>query len=185
MGATPFPNHERNRREVFMSQQLLTKTGSVQTYGYNTASTKLTVPLLCGVGSSNYLYSRLYMHATLPVLPPMAIVKKATLKVYQVTSNLEHSNVAMGLYQVKGTLAEGSVPPQHESELLDYARMNENSNFYIIPKRAEAIKYGINLLNKNDILVLFGKGHENYEINKKGRIYFSERDIINDILSEK
>lgn len=48
--------------------------------------------------------------------------------------------------------------------------------------RIEAIKYAINMANKNDIIILAGKGHENYqEINKK-KYPFDERDIIKQII---
>lgn len=62
--------------------------------------------------------------------------------------------------------------------------VEELSTFCLIPDRREAIKYAISALGENDIFVLFGKGHENYEINKNGKAYFCERDIINSILKE-
>ncbi len=61
----------------------------------------------------------------------------------------------------------------------------DDSAFCLIPDRKDAIKYGINALGENDIFILFGKGHENYEINKNGKNHFSERDIINSILKGK
>ena len=57
--------------------------------------------------------------------------------------------------------------------------------FCLIPNRKDAIKYGISILKDNDIFILFGKGHENYEITQKGKSYFSEKDIINDAVREK
>ena len=45
----------------------------------------------------------------------------------------------------------------------------DNSNYEIILNRAKAIKKGIQLLGENDILLVLGKGHEDYQIigNKK------------------
>ena len=58
-------------------------------------------------------------------------------------------------------------------------------NYSVIVDRKEAIKEAINMLHKNDILILAGKGHETYqEINGK-KYPFDERVIIKEILEEK
>jgi UDP-N-acetylmuramoyl-L-alanyl-D-glutamate--2,6-diaminopimelate ligase len=54
--------------------------------------------------------------------------------------------------------------------------------YIVIVDRIEAIKYAIDMANKNDIIVLAGKGHETYqEINGK-KYPFDERKIIKDII---
>lgn len=54
--------------------------------------------------------------------------------------------------------------------------------YITITDRIEAIKYAINMANKNDIIVLAGKGHETYqEINGK-KYPFDEREIIKKII---
>ena len=50
----------------------------------------------------------------------------------------------------------------------------------IIEKREEAIEYVIKNARHGDIIVLAGKGHEEYEIDKNGRHYFDERKIVTD-----
>ena len=56
--------------------------------------------------------------------------------------------------------------------------------YITITDRTEAIRYAINMANKNDIIVLAGKGHETYqEINKEKHPY-DERDIIKKIMEE-
>lgn len=55
---------------------------------------------------------------------------------------------------------------------------DDDANFILIPKREEAIKYALNQMTEKDILILLGKGHEEYEIDKNGKHYFSEREII-------
>lgn len=56
--------------------------------------------------------------------------------------------------------------------------------FIVIPDRKEAIRYCISIAKDNDIIVLAGKGHEDYqEINGK-RIHFDEREVVADILKE-
>ena len=53
-----------------------------------------------------------------------------------------------------------------------------------IVDRVEAIKKAIKMANKRDIIVLAGKGHEQYqEINKK-RYPFDESKIVNEIVEE-
>ncbi len=47
----------------------------------------------------------------------------------------------------------------------------------VIENRKEAIEYAIMNHSKNDIILLCGKGHENYEIDKFGKRHFSEREI--------
>ena len=54
--------------------------------------------------------------------------------------------------------------------------------YTVIVDRIEAIKYAINMANKNDIIVLAGKGHETYqEVNGK-KNHFDEREIIKEII---
>ena len=61
--------------------------------------------------------------------------------------------------------------------------MKKTKGKYVtIVDRIEAIKYAINMANKNDIIVLAGKGHETYqEINGK-KYPFDEREIIKKLI---
>lgn len=43
--------------------------------------------------------------------------------------------------------------------------------------REKAIKLGINLLEKDDILLIAGKGHEEYQLIEGEKLYFSDKDI--------
>ncbi len=47
----------------------------------------------------------------------------------------------------------------------------------IIPDRESAILYALAHAEKGDIILLCGKGHENYIIDQKGKRHFSEREI--------
>ena len=58
----------------------------------------------------------------------------------------------------------------------------KEKSFAVIPKREDAIKFGLREMQGDDILVLLGKGHEEYEIDDKGKHYFSERKIIEEAL---
>ena len=54
----------------------------------------------------------------------------------------------------------------------------------IIPDRKEAIKYAIENGKKGDIIMLIGKGHEDYKEIKGVRYPFDERVVIKEILEE-
>ncbi len=56
--------------------------------------------------------------------------------------------------------------------------MKGKSNFAVIPNRRDAIEYAIATARDNDIILLAGKGHENYEINAYGKSHFDEREIL-------
>lgn len=62
-------------------------------------------------------------------------------------------------------------------------------NTVIISKRYDAISYAVNLANKNDIVLVAGKGHENYQIYGTRKKYFSDIDELKkyeiDMPSEK
>ena len=59
-----------------------------------------------------------------------------------------------------------------------------NGKYECIIDRKEAIRKAIKMANKKDIIVLAGKGHEQYqEINKK-RYPFDENKIVNEIIEE-
>lgn len=61
---------------------------------------------------------------------------------------------------------------------------NTNGKYECIVDRVEAIKKAISMANKKDIIVLAGKGHEQYqEINNK-RYPFDENLIVNNIIEE-
>lgn len=57
--------------------------------------------------------------------------------------------------------------------------------FVKIPDRAEAIHYAVNMAQKGDILILAGKGHENYMKIKGEKVPFSERQEVIKAFNEK
>ena len=59
-----------------------------------------------------------------------------------------------------------------------------NCEYTIIPDRKDAIKYAIKNGQKGDIIMLIGKGHEDYKEIKGIRYPFDERVIIKEILEE-
>ena len=55
----------------------------------------------------------------------------------------------------------------------------------IIKSRKEAIAYAVAAANEGDIVLLAGKGHEQYEITGHERLYFSEREIVASCLAAR
>lgn len=58
----------------------------------------------------------------------------------------------------------------------------DNSNYEIEENRAIAISRGIQMCEKNDILLVLGKGHEAYQLIKGNKIHFSDSEIIQDLI---
>ncbi len=56
------------------------------------------------------------------------------------------------------------------------------STVKIIENRSEAIKFALSIAEKDDIIVLAGKGHENYQIIGNEKFPFDEREIISKTL---
>ncbi|MBE6674165.1 MAG: UDP-N-acetylmuramoyl-L-alanyl-D-glutamate--2,6-diaminopimelate ligase [Ruminococcaceae bacterium] len=61
--------------------------------------------------------------------------------------------------------------------------VNSKKGFAVIPSREEAIKFAAKAMGENDILLLLGKGHEEYEITSEGKKYFSEKVILDEVFS--
>ena len=78
--------------------------------------------------------------------------------------------------------------PRFENEkdiIKDITSNLTNNNYEIIFNREEAIKKGIELLTKNDILLILGKGHEKYQIIKNQKFAFDDKEIALKYLNKK
>jgi UDP-N-acetylmuramoyl-L-alanyl-D-glutamate--2,6-diaminopimelate ligase len=54
-----------------------------------------------------------------------------------------------------------------------------------IPDRAEAIRYAVETAAEGDVILLAGKGHENYQLVGVKRIPFSETEILLRAIEER
>jgi len=68
----------------------------------------------------------------------------------------------------------GEDPQQIISDIL--AGFKSTDNVIVESDRAAAIKIAANIAEKNDIVVLAGKGHENYQILKDSNVHFDDRE---------
>ncbi len=60
----------------------------------------------------------------------------------------------------------------------------EKENYIVIPQREKAIVYALKNTDKNGVVLIAGKGHENYQISKGKYEYFSDKDTVNNYFNE-
>ena len=56
---------------------------------------------------------------------------------------------------------------------------------YVELEREKAIRYAIEIARKNDIILIAGKGHENYQLIGEEKIHFSDKEIAENYLAGK
>lgn len=95
--------------------------------------------------------------------------------------------------EISGQLADLSIltaDNSRDEEVLDIIAdiiigiSKTDGKYVIIPDRKEAIKYCIQNAKEGDIILLLGKGHEDYQEIKGERFPFDERVVIGEILEE-
>ncbi len=57
--------------------------------------------------------------------------------------------------------------------------------YQVVVNRRDAIEWALTHAQKDDIILLAGKGHETYQILPEGTIHFDEREVIADILNQQ
>ena len=60
----------------------------------------------------------------------------------------------------------------------------ESNNYVVIPDRKEAIEYGMSQLEDNDIFMILGKGHEDYQILGTEKVHFSDQEEVEKYIKE-
>ena len=60
-----------------------------------------------------------------------------------------------------------------------------NAAFVVIPDRIEAIGWAIDNAAPGDVILLAGKGHEDYQIIGHEKIHMDEREIVADFLKKR
>ncbi len=95
--------------------------------------------------------------------------------------------------EVSGKLADLSVITADNSRFEDVMDIiadikvgmsKTNGKYIVIPDRKEAIKYCMENAEDGDIVVLAGKGHEDYQEIKGVKYHLDEREVIADILNQ-
>lgn len=60
-----------------------------------------------------------------------------------------------------------------------------DGKYVTIPDRKEAIAYCMDIGEEGDVIILAGKGHEDYQEIKGVKHHMDERELIDDILAGK
>lgn len=71
---------------------------------------------------------------------------------------------------------------ENPKEIIKEIKQNMNNNYKIIYDRKKAIQEGIKMLKENDILLILGKGHEEYQVIDNKKIFFSDLYTVYDII---
>lgn len=58
-------------------------------------------------------------------------------------------------------------------------------NYEMIPNRREAIGKAVSMYRKGDVLLIAGKGHENYQVIGASKNYFSDRETVKQFIDER
>ncbi len=96
--------------------------------------------------------------------------------------------------EVSGRLSDLSVITEDNSRFEDVMDIIEdikvgidktNGEYVVVPNRKDAIRYCINNAQDGDIIVLAGKGHEDYQEIKGVKYHMDERELIAEVLAEK
>jgi UDP-N-acetylmuramoyl-L-alanyl-D-glutamate--2,6-diaminopimelate ligase len=78
-------------------------------------------------------------------------------------------------------------PRNEKSEqiLKDILRgIKDKSLLQVIASRQEAIQYAFNQAKENDIVLVAGKGHEDYQIIGNKKTYFDDKKVIKNLFKE-
>ena len=73
---------------------------------------------------------------------------------------------------------------EDEKEIIKDILKGAHGKYEVIYDRYDAIQKGISLLNKNMILMILGKGHENYQIIGSEKFYFSDYESVINIINQ-
>ena len=71
---------------------------------------------------------------------------------------------------------------ENPKEIIREIKQNMNNNYKIIYDRKKAIQEGIKMLKENDVLLILGKGHEEYQVIDNKKIFFSNLYTVYDII---
>ena len=94
--------------------------------------------------------------------------------------------------EVSGRLADLSVLTADNSRFEDVMDIiadikvgigRTNGKYVVIPDRKEAIRYCMQNAEDGDIVVLAGKGHEDYQEIRGVKYHLDEREVVADILA--
>lgn len=73
---------------------------------------------------------------------------------------------------------------ENEQDIMKDILVGARGNYEVIYEREKAIKRGIEMLKGNMILMILGKGHENYQITGDNKVHFSDYEEVKNIIDK-
>lgn len=91
-------------------------------------------------------------------------------------------NIA-SIYSDKVIITNDNPRTENEDDIIsDIVSGIKIDNYEIVKNRKDAIIKGVSYLDKNDILLILGKGHEDYQIIGNEKKHFSDLEVLKDII---
>lgn len=91
-------------------------------------------------------------------------------------------NIA-SIYSDKVIITNDNPRTENEDDIIsDIVSGIKTDNYEIVKNRKDAIIKGVSYLDKNDILLILGKGHEDYQIIGNEKKHFSDLEVLKDII---
>ena len=75
-------------------------------------------------------------------------------------------------------------PAKIRKDMMKKLNKIEKKKIKEIANRKKAIRFSINLLKKEDFLLIAGKGHENYQIVQNKKYFFCDKSTVIEIMSK-
>ena len=76
-------------------------------------------------------------------------------------------------------------PQKIISDIIPGLETVPGSQYVVIPDRREAIRHAIQMACPHDLVIIAGKGHENYQLIKGEKLNFDDRQVAREMLKEK
>ena len=76
-------------------------------------------------------------------------------------------------------------PNKIRNDMTKNLKKKELKNIKEISSRKKAITYSIDQLTQDDFLLIAGKGHEEYQIIKNKKSFFSDKKIVIDYINQR
>lgn len=78
--------------------------------------------------------------------------------------------------------------PKYEDQnniFKDVIKGFETMNFKVIEDREKAVRYALSQANKGDIVLIAGKGHEDYQLVKGMKVPYSDKEVVKSYFAQK
>jgi UDP-N-acetylmuramoyl-L-alanyl-D-glutamate--2,6-diaminopimelate ligase len=86
--------------------------------------------------------------------------------------------------QILDDVRQGLIKVHEREWSVAEAAKGEGKGYVVIEDRRSAIQFAVDILQPGDLLLVAGKGHEDYQILKSGRIHFDDREELRKALQD-